>query len=199
MVGSPNVEPDWNRYPNAPRVEYLMTPDDSADDRFLFVVEYESDAERKRVEYLFDNLDGEVSTLEGLTRITEGVDQNDVYERLVSKVPEDQVSAFRLEPLDVDAEPERTTVEKTVNASPDAVEGFVEYMFSKKKAVLQSAARNEYEVYTKKGRADVAYELQEEPTGTTVRIRIEGYPPAPGFLADFFETELTDYAESQQT
>lgn len=176
-----------------------MRSNDSADDRFLFVVEYESDAERKRVEYLFDNLDGDVSTLEGLTRITEGVDQNDVYERLVSKVPADQVSAFRLEPLDIDAEPERTTVEQTVNASPDAVEAFVEYMFSKKKAVLQSAARNEYEVYTKKGRADVAYELADDPTGTTVRIRIEGYPPAPAFLADFFETELTDYADSQQT
>jgi hypothetical protein len=198
-VAVPNEEPNRTRNANDLRVEFPMTPDDSADDRFLFVVEYDSDAERKRVEYLFDNLDGDVSTLDGLTRITEGVDQNDVYERLVSKVPDEQVSAFRLDPLDVDAEPERTTVEKTVSATPDAVEGFVEYMFSKKKAVLQSAARNEYEVYTKKGRADVAYELREEPTGTAVRIRIEGYPPAPGFLADFFETELTDYAESQQT
>jgi hypothetical protein len=175
-----------------------MTTEDPDDDRFLFVVEYDSDAERKRVEYLFDNLDGDVSTLDGLTRITDGVDQKDVYERLVSKVPEEQVSAYRLDPLDVDAEPERATVEETVNASPDAVEAFVEYMFSKKKAVLQSAGRNEYEVYTKKGRADVAYELTDVDSGTAVRIRVDGYPPAPGFLADFFETELTDYAESQQ-
>lgn len=168
------------------------------DDEFLFVVDYDSDAERKRVEYLFENAEGDVESLEGLSRLASGVDQAELYEQLVSKVPEEQVSAYRLEPLDVSAEPEQTTVEQHVGADPDTVETFVEYMLSKKKAVLQSGARNEYEVYTKKGRAEISYELEPADAGTAVRIRIEGYPPAPDFLAEFFETELTDYAESQR-
>ena len=168
-----------------------------SDGEFLFVVEYDSDAERKRVEYLFDNAEGEVSTLSGLSRITEGVDIEETYEQLVSKVPEDQVQAYRLEPVDVSAEPERTTVTQRIGAPAETVEPFLEYMLSKKKAVLQSAARNEYEVYTKKGRADITYTLDEDGSETVVEIQIEGYPPAPGFLAEYFERELTDYADSQ--
>jgi len=166
---------------------------------FLFVVDYDSDAERKRAEYLFDNAEGEVSTLSGLSRIAEGVDIEEMYEQLVSKVPEEQVRAYRLEPVDVSAEPEQVAVTQQVTAPADTVEPFVEYMLSKKKAVLQSAARNEYEIYTKKGRADITYTLEEATGETTVEIRIEGYPPAPEFLAEYFERELTDYADSQQS
>ncbi|WP_136686778.1 hypothetical protein [Halorhabdus amylolytica] len=165
---------------------------------FLFVVDYDSDAERKRVEYLFDNAEGEVSTLSGLSRIAEGVDLEEMYEQLVSKVPEEQVRAYRLEPVDVTAEPERTTVTERVSAPAETVEPFVEYMLSKKKAVLQSAAHNEYEVYTKKGRADISYALEEDGGETAVEIQVEGYPPAPAFLGEYFERELSDYAKSQQ-
>lgn len=175
-----------------------MTDADADTEQYLFVVGYKSDAERKRVEYLFDNADGDVSTLDGLTRVASDVDQQELYEKLVSKVPDDQVSAYRLAPLDVQTEPETATVEQAVGAAPDVVESFVEYMLSKRKAVLQSPARNEYEVYTKKGRADVSYSLQGTDTGTTVHVRITGYPPAPDFLADFFSTELKEYADSQQ-
>jgi len=166
-------------------------------EEYLFVVAYDSDAERKRVEYLFDNADGEIRSLEGLSRLASGVDHEEMYEQLVSKVPEDQVQAYRLEPIDVSADPESTTVAQTVSATPETVESFVEYMLSKKKAVLQSSARNEYEVYTKKGRAEIRYDLEATGEGTEVTVRIDGYPPAPSFLADFFETELRDYANSQ--
>jgi len=32
-----------------------------------------------------------------------------------------------------------------------------------------------------------------------VRLRIRGYSDAPSFLAEFFETELADYAASQRS
>ena len=174
--------------------------DHEADDgAYLFVVSYEDDAERKRVEYLFNNWeDGEVEKPSGLVRIGTDVDHDALYERLVSKIPADQVESFQLQSVDPDVEKERHTVEESVDADADAVESFVEYMLSKKKAVLQSAARNEYEVYTKKGRATVSYRLSDEDGATTVAMSVEGYPPAPSFLAEFFETELADYAGSQR-
>jgi hypothetical protein len=101
--------------------------------------------------------------------------------------------------VDTEVDPESVIVEESVSAALDGVEGFIEYMLSKKKAVLQSAERNEYEVYTKKGRADVTYQLTEQDEKVNVRIRVEGYSPEPEFLASFFETELADYAESQST
>jgi hypothetical protein len=169
------------------------------DDTHLFVVSYEDDAERKRVEYLFNNWDdGDVEKPAGLVRVGTDVDHDALYERLVNKVPSDQVQSYRLEPVEPDVSTDRRTVEQSVNADGDAVESFVEYMLSKKKAVLQSGSRNEYEVYTKKGRADVSYRLGDQDGTTTVTVTIEGYPPAPSFLAEFFETELADYAGSQQ-
>jgi hypothetical protein len=172
-----------------------MTDDEET---YLYVVGYEEDAERKRVEYLFDNWDGgEIERPDGLVRIARDVDPDALYERLVTKVPVDQVSSYCLDPADPDVSEESVVVEREVEAPREAVESFVEYIFSKKKAVLQSAANDEYEVYTKKGRADVSYTLSDGEGTTTVRIRITGYPPAPEFLGEVFETELTDYAESQ--
>jgi hypothetical protein len=181
-----------------------MTPDrnqsgDETDDTYLFVVSYDDDAERKRVEYLFNNWDeGDVEKPDGLVRIASDVDHDDLYEKVVSKVPSDQVESFKLEPIEADVDRERQTIEQEINAPVDAVESFVEYIFSKKKAVLQSATHNEYEVYTKKGRANASYSLTEDGGATTVSVTVDGYPPAPSFLAEFFETELAEYAASQQ-
>lgn len=168
------------------------------DERYLYVVEYTEDAERKRAEYLFSNWDdGEVTTPDGLVRLAAGVNHEQLYERLLSKIPEDQIETYRIEPADADVEPQLVTVEESIDASADAVESFLEYVLSKKKAVLQSASRNEYELYTKKGRAEASYQLQTTEDGVDIRIRISGYPPAPSFLAEFFETELAEYAASQ--
>jgi hypothetical protein len=136
-----------------------------------------------------------------VVRLASDVDHEQVYERLISKVPEEQVRAYRLEEDRAEVSPATRTVELTVPAKADAVETFVQYMLSKRKAVLQSATHNEYEMYTKKGRATTTYELDDEGngSGTTVRLRITGYSDAPAFLAEFFETELTDYAASQRS
>lgn len=172
---------------------------DDDEDTYLFVVSYDDDAERKRAEYLFNNWEqGEIDAPDGFVRIASDVDHDELYEKLVGKVPPEQVESFKLEPVDADISREQVTIEQSINAPEETVESFVEYILSKKKAVLQSAAHNEYEVYTKKGRAEITYRLTGEDGETAVTIKIEGYPPAPDFLADFFETELTDYAQSQQ-
>ena len=167
--------------------------------KHLFVVRYDDDAERKRAEYLFKNWsDGEITKPDGLVRVAENVDHEELYERLLSKIPEENVTVYDIESVDSDVETTTEVVEQNVHATEDAVETFLEYILSKKKAVLQSAAHNEYELYTKKGRADVSYTITETTDGVDVSVRIVGYSPAPNFLAQFFRTELADYAKSQQ-
>jgi len=170
------------------------------DPEYLYVVDYADDAERKRVEYLFNNWsEGDLSRPEGVVRLASGVDHEGLYEQLISKVPEERIQAYRLEEGRTEVSPTTRTVERTVPANADAVETFLQYMLSKKKAVLQSATHNEYELYTKKGRATTTYALDEGSDGTAVTIRITGYSDAPSFLADFFESELRDYAASQRS
>lgn len=168
-------------------------------EKHLFIVSYDDDSERKRVEYLFKNWDeGEVEHPDGLVRVTSGVDHDELYEQLVTKVPADQIESYRLSSVDTELEPESITVERTIQAPQAPVESFLNYVLSKRKAVLQSADRNEYEVYSKKGRADVRYSLSGGDEETTVRVRIDGYPPAPSFLSDFFREELDEFSASQQ-
>ena len=176
-----------------------MSQDDDST-RFLFAVDYDEEAERKRVEYLFNNWDdGELTSPDGLIQIAEDVDHEELYQELLTKVPEEQVSVHELTPTKTEVEPETRVVEKEIDASRDAVTTFLDYILSKKKAVVQSASRNEYELYSKKGRAELTYQLSETDRGISVRVRISGYPSAPSFLAEFFETELDDYATSQST
>lgn len=164
----------------------------------LFVVEYDSDAERKRVEYLFNNWNrGSITTPDGIVRIAENVDHDALYEQLVSKVPEQQVDSYRLDAIESDLDKETVTFDQHINAPPDAVESFLQYVLSKRDAVLQSANHNEYEVYSKKGRAEIRYQISDDDGGTVVSMQVSGYTPAPEFLGDFFETELSDYAASQ--
>lgn len=177
-----------------------MRSDETPGERptYLFVVRYDDDAERKRVEYLFNNWkSGTIDKPKGLMRIAEGLDHHELYEELITKVPPEQVNAYRLDSVDPDVSPETRVVQKSINAPQDAVEPFLEYMLSKKKAVLQSAEQNEYEVYTKKGRADVSYQLTGSDGTTKVTVRITGHSPAPEFFKEFFETELDNYATSQ--
>jgi hypothetical protein len=173
--------------------------DEKEPERYLYTIQYEEEAERKRVEYLLNNWEeGEIKTPNGLSRIAEGVDNEELYEQLVTKIPEDQVGVYHLQPTQLEVDPDTIVVEQEIAASLDAVETFIEYVLSKKKAVLQSGARNEYEMYTKKGRAEVSYDIQRgDKSNVNVTIKVTGIPPAPGFLADFFRTELQDYAASQ--
>lgn len=177
----------------------MTEPAPDGDETHLFVVDYADDAERKRVEYLFNNLDaGSVENPSGLVRLVSGVDPEELHRELASKVPDDQVRGYALDAVDPDHDPETVRVTQTVDAPGDAVEGFLQYVLSKKKAVLQSDARNEYEIYTKKGRTDVTYALSETDGATEVTVTVSGHEPAPGFLGEFFERELADYASSQR-
>lgn len=165
----------------------------------LFVVSYADETERKRVEYLFDNwAGGSVDRPEGLVRLAADVDHEELYEQLLTKVPEEQVSAYALDRSEPSVERERATVEREVSADLAAVESFLGYVFSKRKGKLRDAGRNEYDLYTKKGRAEARYTLSETVDGTAVRVTIEGYPPAPEFLREFFADELAEFSESQK-
>lgn len=165
----------------------------------LFVVQYDDDAQRKRAEYLFKNWsDGNITKPDGLVRIAYNVNREDLYERLLAKIPEENVSVYNIEFIDSDIETTTEVVEQNVHATVDAVDTFLKYILSKKKAVLQSATHNEYEVYTKKGRAEVSYSITKSADDVAITVRIVGYSPAPDFLAEFFRTELADYASSQQ-
>lgn len=173
-------------------------PDDppASDDRYLYVVSYGDDAERKRAEYLFDTWEeGEIRNPDGLVRVAAGVDHEELYRRLLVKFRADQVDAYELSELDPPATPETRTVERTVAAPSDAVRSFLHYLLSKKKG--EETGEGWFEVYTNKGRADVAFDLDESGGETTVAVTVEGHPPALDHLEAYLRRELDAFADGQ--
>ncbi len=165
--------------------------------RYLFVVEYGDDAERKRAEYLFNTWDeGEISKPEGLVRIAEGVDHDDLYGELLTKLRASQIASYRLEALEAPASAEAVTIERDVAADADAVASFLRYVVSKRKGRERPDGES-YEVYSKKGRADIRFDFSETGEGTHVEIEVRGHSPALEFLAAYVEDELDAFAASQ--
>jgi hypothetical protein len=173
--------------------ECMTDGGDRDDQAYLISVAYESDAERKRAEYLLNNWDeGSVEPLRGLTRRVHDIDIQDLYDKLVAKVPEDHVRVFELSSVDARAKTVEETIEYTVDVDSERVEWAMESLLNKRKAVAEDVANNEYALRTKKGRAKVAYNVEETPEDDVhLRIRIEGYGDAANFLREFFEEELS--------
>ena len=72
-----------------------MVQNDNDTPLYLFTVEYDEEAERKRVEYLFSNWDsGQITAPNGLVRIAEDINREELHEQLLTKVPEEQVDVY---------------------------------------------------------------------------------------------------------
>lgn len=188
-----SLSPSRGRAAVAGGATYMSDGSDHDDRSYLVSVAYESDAERKRAEYLLDNWDdGSIESLRGLTRQAHDVEIDDLYGQLVAKVPEDHVHVFELAPVETHADTVEETLEYTVDVDPDRVEWAMESLMNKRKAIAEDATNNEYALYTKKGRAKVAYTVDPTPAGDVrLRIRIQGYGEAATFLKEFFEEELS--------
>lgn len=163
----------------------------AADTEYLVVVDYEADTERKRAEYLLDNWEeGSVESVSGLTRIVSGTDIHELYDALVAKVPEDQITTHELTPVNSEASASDERLDLRTETDPERVEWAVESVLNKRKAVEDPEKDDTYAVYTKKGRATVSYNIIPRDDGTALEVRIEGYGEATEFLRDFFEEEL---------
>jgi len=161
---------------------------------YLVVVNYEDDAERKRAEYILNNWDGgNISPVQGLSRQVTGVEIDDLYEQIVSKVSEDRVEVYELEPTDAQAKRRTERFEFTFETDRERVEWAMEAIMNKRKRVTEDEGENVYGIYTKKGRATISYTITEIPDGRIqLTGEISGYGEAPEFLREYITEEL-DY------
>lgn len=168
-------------------------------ENYLYIVKYESDAERKRAEYPFNNLNKEnVEKVEGLVRIVQTENEKDLHKDLASRVGEKNVESYKLKDIEVEIQKKSRKVKREIQTSSESIEGFLKYVLSKKNAVLKSSKHNLYHIYTRKGKVKVKYRIKEQKNKVKIIINLEGIPPAPEFLKNFFEEELEEYEVSQK-
>ncbi|WP_461865212.1 hypothetical protein [Thermococcus sp.] len=168
--------------------------------KYIVFVSYETDAERKRVDYLLDKWSGraKIKKPRGMVFIIDTEEANEFLEELLSKLSgnaAEKVEIYKIEEAVKKVEANVKTLHYTILEDTRVVGKFVEYLLSKLNATYSysDALAKVYEVYTRKGRAIIKIIIRGNETSSVV-FRIEGYGDAVGFLAERIDEEMKLFA-----
>lgn len=171
-----------------------MSDSGPSEQTYLFVIDYDADTERKRAEYLLDNWEsGHITKIEGMNRLATGVDFDDLYDKLAAKVPEERISTYELTEVDTQATRTQKNIDKTFSeVDSERVEWAMDSILNKRKAVKQESrgGTEVWGIYTKKGRAEISYQIRSTDATVELDITIDGFGEATEFLKEFIEEEL---------
>lgn len=165
---------------------------------YLVALDYQNDAERKRVEYLLNNSDLEIKKLRGLVRVVRTDDVEDFYEDLSTKVDElDHLRVDELSEVDITPDENHERFSLKTKASRDKIKWAFDTIEKKRDATIEDReydteyGYHQYVTTTKSGTVRYSYELDSLNDGTTrVDVHIWGYGDAPETFREFVENEL---------
>lgn len=168
---------------------------------FLLVLDYETDAERKRIDYAIERWKdklkikkpkGTILVIDGRQeRIDEFVE--DLCARLESS--EEKVKIYRLSKYAPEIEKNVKTIAYQTTEQREFLEKFIDYLMAKLSASYEydSKIGKVYKIYTKKGQAKLEITLQDRGEGTDVTIAIDGYGEVVDFISDKIDNEMNTF------
>lgn len=169
-----------------------------AGENYLIVVGYEHDAERKRVENVFERWKGKVRVKKprGLTFVLEDVRGEDVerlLEDLLSRTDREEVHVFRLRELPLKIERCRRTISVEILGDRESTLRLVNFLLARYKGVLKVDLPSErvYDVRTRKGKAEIRVKFKNSNTTMKLLFEISGY----GEVVDYLFSKLSEEVE----
>ncbi len=168
---------------------------------FLLVLDYETDAERKRIDYAIERWKdklkikkpkGTILVIDGKQeRIDEFVE--DLCARLESS--EEKVKIHRLSKYAPEIEKNVKTIAYQTTEQREFLEKFIDYLMAKLNASYEYGSKigKIYKVYTKKGQAKLEITLQDRDKGTDITIAIDGYGEVVDFISDKIDNEMNTF------
>jgi hypothetical protein len=161
----------------------------------LIIVKYSDEPERKRIEYAMDRW-GEVMKLgrpDGVPIIV--YDDNkmkELIDDLYARTSREKVSVYKLSEASFGVEETVKPIKVELNGDLETVEKLIGMIVAKQNATFkyEILSRKMYEVYTKKGRAEILTHLTSNNGRVTVEILIKGYGEAPELLHSKISNEL---------
>ncbi len=164
---------------------------------YMIVARYSDDAERKRIEYLFDKWKArvDVSKPDGIVFLIDDLGKtefNEMSKELYSRIASDNVSIYSIDTLDTEANEYERDFEVSVGGSIRSVGQLLNYAFAKYKGTLKNVSQKpperSYEVYSRKGRADVRVRLRESAGEVNMLLNIRGFDKG---AVDFLHEKLS--------
>ena len=169
--------------------------------KYIFFTTYDSDAERKRIDYLLDKWTSraKIRRVKGFVFVIEAENIEEFIEELFSRLegnPKEKVEIYKAEEVWKKVEPQKKHLEYELKEDLRVVERFLNYLLSKLNASYSysNALAKVYEVYTKKGRALIKVTLKEKKGNTIAILDVEGYGEVADFLAEKINDEMRIFA-----
>lgn len=161
---------------------------------YLIVAKYSDDAERKRIEYALERWKSsmEISKPEGITVVAKGDDIGGLLEDLYARISKEKVKVFNLSEASLEVEENEKLINVDLEGEMETIEKFIGFVLAKQKALLKREIPSGklYEVYTKKGRAEISTSLKPINGKIAVKIRVKGYGGATELVSDKITGEL---------
>ena len=155
---------------------------------YLLIVDYESDAERKRIDYAIERWGdrAEIFKPKGTAMIFRGAKIDEFLEDLYSRLEGDRrkVGVYRMEEYHPEVEEKTIRLRYECKEEVEVLEKFLSYLMSKVNAGYDYRTGNtkKYFVTTKKGQASIEITLKNNET-TDLLITVLGYGDVVEFLA----------------
>jgi hypothetical protein len=172
---------------------------------YLISVKYENDAERKRMEYVFEKWSDKlkITKPEGLLVLIDADSKSAEFQEFIenllsrtSQITSKNLTIFKIEPESIDIEKEKKELNLEVHEKRATIEKLLNFVMARQK-VLVTQVSNEpnikyYEVTTKKGKAEIRIMIDEKPESVHLQIKISGYGDVVGLMYDRLKEEM-DY------
>lgn len=170
---------------------------------YLFIIDYGSDAERKRIDYTIERWSdkAKIKKPKGSVLLFEGPDVDEFIEDLYSRLDSDagKVEAYGVEPYEPAVEKQSRKLVYESSEPFEAVQSFLNYLMSKLGASFEYSTENAsyYTAYTKKGQAQLEIRWvgctcgnREVERNLRFVISVEGYGNVVDFIADRLDEEM---------
>ena len=165
---------------------------------FLLILDYESDAERKRIDYALERWQDKlkINKPKGTIVIIDGKQEqiDDFVEDLCARLEksEEKVKVHRLSSYSPEIEKNVKTVTYQTTEQRGFLEKFIDYLMAKLSASYEfnSKIGKVYKVYTKKGQAKLEVALKNTDDGTDIVIAVDGYGEVVEFLKNKIDNEM---------
>ena len=163
---------------------------------YLITAKYTSDSERKRIEYALEKWKDRMKIMkpEGVAAIVNDGDIKELLVELYSRTERDNVALYHIEEARIDVAEVEKEIRLKLDENRETAEKLLDFIMARQKAILKlelSEPRQKiYEVYTKKGKAEISMSLRGGNAGVDVVFRISGYGEAVAFIHDKLVEEL---------
>ena len=161
---------------------------------YLIIAKYTDDAERKRIEYAFERWKAsmEIEKPDGIVVVVDGEGIERMLDDLYARTTKENVRVYNLSESSFEVERDERQIKVDLEEEKETIEKFIGFILAKQKALFKREIPfgKLYEVYSKKGKAEISTSLKPENGKVAVVIKIKGYGEAAELVYNKINDEL---------